>query len=226
MPDELEAWEVILRVVLAALLGASLGFEREVSEQPAGFRTHILVSVGAALFTLAGAYSFTPDPASGFRFDPTRVAAQVVTGIGFLGAGAIIKQGISIRGLTTAASLWVTASLGMGVALGYYVGTVTAAVVALTALLFLKAFKRGMVGKLSRQRRRLVVMIEDHFDLPQFARILGAVGARVGAIKIREGDEGDSYLVLELHLSSDSDLDGILHTSRDFAGVRYAEWSG
>src|SRR5688572_13417309 len=101
----LDSSEVVLRIAIAAVLGGLVGLEREVSEQPAGFRTHILVSLGAALFTLVGAYTF-----GGEGSDPTRVAAQVVTGIGFIGAGVIFQQGASIRGLTTAASLWVTAA--------------------------------------------------------------------------------------------------------------------
>src|SRR3990170_4226308 len=98
----LEWWEMGLRLLAAAALGGLIGFEREYNEQPAGFRTHILVTLGAALFTMAGAYGTAAFvDADVVRFDPTRVAAQVVTGIGFLGAGAILRQGINIRGLTT-----------------------------------------------------------------------------------------------------------------------------
>src|SRR5687768_6586470 len=101
--------ELIVRVLLATGLGAVIGLEREISDQPAGLRTHILVSLGAALFTIAGAYGLIDfDTGEVARIDPTRVAAQVVTGIGFLGAGAIIQRGLNVRGLTTAASLWVT----------------------------------------------------------------------------------------------------------------------
>ncbi|MDQ4025769.1 MAG: MgtC/SapB family protein, partial [Actinomycetota bacterium] len=112
----LEEYELVLRIVLAAALGGFIGFERELSDQPAGFRTHMLVSVGAALFTVAGAYGVEDlfaEQTGRVRYDPTRIAAQIVTGIGFLGAGAIIQQGFSVRGLTTAASLWVTAAVGL-----------------------------------------------------------------------------------------------------------------
>src|SRR5690348_7809892 len=102
-------WVVLLQVAVAALLGAAIGFEREIGSQPAGLRTHMLVSLGAGLFTLAGAEVM--------HTDPTRVAAQVVTGVGFLGGGAIFKEGLSVRGLTTAASLWVTAAAGLAVGL-------------------------------------------------------------------------------------------------------------
>src|SRR6266702_8213948 len=92
-------------------------------EREAGLRTHLLVSLGSALFTMVGAYgfhSFLDSGASVVRADPTRIAAQIVTGIGFLGAGAIIRQGLSVRGLTTAATLWLVAAIGMAAGAGYY----------------------------------------------------------------------------------------------------------
>src|SRR6059058_6235887 len=101
------AWpHVLLRLVVAGALGGAIGFERELREREAGLRTHMLVSVGSALFTVVSAYGFTAFIESGssaVRADPTRIAAQIVTGIGFLGAGAIIRMGLSVRGLTTAA---------------------------------------------------------------------------------------------------------------------------
>src|SRR6058998_3544152 len=120
------SWEEILgRVALAAALGAVLGLEREIREREAGLRTHLLVSVGSALFTIVSAYGFHSFLTSGesvVRADPTRIAAQIVTGIGFLGAGAIIRQGLSVRGLTTAATLWAVAAIGLASGAGYYSG--------------------------------------------------------------------------------------------------------
>jgi len=105
-----------LRLLVAAALSGAIGVERELRERAAGLRTHMLVGVGAALFTLVSAYAwgdFVFDRSRGTAFDPTRIAAQIVTGIGFLGAGAILRQGLSVRGLTTAAGLWVAAAIGM-----------------------------------------------------------------------------------------------------------------
>src|SRR5690348_13028136 len=113
----------ILRLLVAAALGGAVGLEREFREREAGFRTHMLVSVGSALFTIASAYGFRDFLTHGgslVRTDPTRIAAQIVTGIGFLGAGAIIRQGLSVRGLTTAATLWVVAAIGLTTGAGYY----------------------------------------------------------------------------------------------------------
>ncbi len=100
----LDQWELILRLAGRAFLAAAIGLEREVRNQPAGLRAHALVAVAAALFTLAGAYGFG-DIHKGSNVDPARVAAQVVTGIGLVGAGCIITHGMSVRGLTTAATL-------------------------------------------------------------------------------------------------------------------------
>jgi putative Mg2+ transporter-C (MgtC) family protein len=112
--------DLAFRLVVASALGALIGLEREIHRHPAGMRTHLLVSFGSALFTVLSAFGFVGVLASGEGTapDPTRIAAQVVTGIGFLGAGAIIKYGTSIRGLTTAGSLWATSAIGMAAGAG------------------------------------------------------------------------------------------------------------
>ena len=153
---ELHFGEVLLRVVLAGVLGGAIGAEREIREREAGLRTHMLVSIGAALFTLVSAYGFSDfhfSNASGITYDPTRIAAQVVTGIGFLGAGAIIRQGLSVRGLTTAASLWVVAAIGLATGAGYYSAALITTVVVLVSLwplriLAFRLFERVRPGEL------------------------------------------------------------------------------
>ncbi len=112
--------DLSVRLVVAAALGLAVGFEREIHGHPAGLRTHMLVAVGSGLFTVLSAYGFGQGTA-GAPIDPTRIAAQIVSGIGFLGAGAILKDGIVIRGLTTAASLWATSAVGMAAGAGEYV---------------------------------------------------------------------------------------------------------
>src|SRR4051812_7052381 len=125
---------VVGQIILAATLGAAIGLERELGSQPAGLRAHMLVSLGAALFTLAGV-DLT-------HSDPTRVAAQVVTGIGFLGGGAIFKEGVNVRGLTTAASLWVTAAIGLAVGLRAWPGAIATTALALAVLWLVKQAER------------------------------------------------------------------------------------
>ena len=121
--------ELVGRLVLAAAIGAGVGIEREVHGHPAGMRTHLLVALGAGLFTVLSVHGFP-----GSNGDPARIAAQVVSGIGFLGAGAILKEGFTIRGLTTAASLWSTAALGMAAGLGQYVIAIAATAIVLVSL--------------------------------------------------------------------------------------------
>ena len=122
--------ELSVRLLVAALLGLAIGFEREIHGHPAGLRTHMLVALGSALFTVLSIHGFGGEVAGAAPIDTTRIAAQIVSGIGFLGAGAILKDGIIIRGLTTAASLWATSAVGMAAGAGeYIVGAVGCAVI-------------------------------------------------------------------------------------------------
>ena len=160
---ELHFGEVLLRVVLAGVLGGAIGAEREIREREAGLRTHLLVAVGAALFTIVSAYAWSDfefSTANGITFDPTRIAAQIVTGIGFLGAGAIIRQGLSIRGLTTAASLWVVAAIGMASGAGYYSAALITTVVVLVSLWPLRIVAHRIFERIRPGELRLEVELQ------------------------------------------------------------------
>ena len=160
---ELHFSEVLLRVILAGILGGAIGAEREIREREAGLRTHMLVSIGAALFTLVSAYGFSDfrfSNASGITYDPTRIAAQVVTGIGFLGAGAIIRQGLSVRGLTTAASLWVVAAIGIATGAGYYSAALITTVVVLVSLWPLRIIAYRLFERVRPGELRLEVELQ------------------------------------------------------------------
>src|SRR4051794_12143810 len=130
----------MLRFGVAAVAAMVLGLEREVRGHVAGVRTHVLVAVGAALFTIAGAYGFADVP-RGANVDPARVAAQVASGIGFLGAGAILRQGSGVRGLTTAATLWLAAAIGVASGAGSYPAVAIGTVVVLVVLVMLRLCK-------------------------------------------------------------------------------------
>ena len=143
--------DLALRLTVGLVLGAIVGFERELQSQPAGFRTHSVVALGAALFTVVSAYAF-----SGPGADPTRIAAQIVSGIGFIGAGTILQSRGQIRGLTTAASLWSVAGIGMAAGAGLYGVAVAGTVLMLIILAILdrvEAFARRRMG-LGPDRRR------------------------------------------------------------------------
>ena len=143
--------EAALRLLIAAGLGALVGLEREWRDQPAGLRTHILVSTGACLFALISAFGFESfigrASTEAVRVDVTRVASQIVVGIGFIGGGTILRHGTSVHGLTTAASMWVTAAVGTAVALGFTLGALTTTAIALVSLALLRPFKRRFPGR-------------------------------------------------------------------------------
>jgi putative Mg2+ transporter-C (MgtC) family protein len=152
------------RLLLAAFLGAAVGFEREIRDREAGVRTHLLVSLGSALFTLVSAYGFHEFLTSGaavVRADPTRIAAQIVTGIGFLGAGAIIREGLSVRGLTTAATLWVVAAIGMAAAAGFYWPAVAVTALTLFALWPLRIIAYRVIERVKPEENRLVIEVKE-----------------------------------------------------------------
>lgn len=130
--------QIVLRLVIAALLGGFIGFERERhNKRIAGFRTHILVCVGSSLIMLTSLYIFDLYGRNA-PVDPARIAAGVVTGIGFLGAGTIIRSQVSVTGLTTAASLWTVSGIGLAVGCGFYVAGSTATIIVLAALYILR----------------------------------------------------------------------------------------
>ena len=187
---ELSTTEALLRLLAAALLGGAIGFERELRDHEAGFRTHLIVSLGACVFTLISAYAWTDwtfSTEKGLVFDPTRIAAQIVTGIGFLGAGAIIVRGINVRGLTTAATLWVCAAIGMAAGTGYYVVGFAATVMVLVSLGPLRVVSKKMVSRMRPEEATLAINLSPDGVA---ATVLARIEELGGAIDSAEfGDE-------------------------------------
>lgn len=145
---------IMVRVLIALILSGLIGFERELKNHSAGFRTHILVGVGSCLMMLLSLYGFEEiiNESNNIRFDPARIPSYVISGIGFLGAGTIMVNGMTIRGLTTAASIWAVAGLGLVVGIGMYATAVFTTLVILLSLVFLnnfeKLFKKGVYSNL------------------------------------------------------------------------------
>jgi putative Mg2+ transporter-C (MgtC) family protein len=192
VPD-LSAGEVVLRVVLAAVLGGAIGAEREIREREAGLRTHLLVSVGAALFTLVSAYAwndFTFSLQSGVTLDPTRISAQIVTGIGFLGAGAIIRQGLSVRGLTTAATLWVVAAIGLAAGAGYYWAAVVTTALVLVTLWPLRIVAHQMATRIRPGEPRLFVELATGGGAAPVLETLESLDVRIDAFRVDDDRDG------------------------------------
>jgi putative Mg2+ transporter-C (MgtC) family protein len=148
--------DLTVRLIVALLLGAIIGWERELQRMPAGFRTHALVSLGAAIFTVVSAYAFT-----GPLSDPTRIAAQIVSGVGFLGGGAILHYGGTVRGLTTAASLWAVAAVGMAAGAGLFVVAAVSAVLVIVALEIFQRVERVVKRRLNIPAGRRSEPVDD-----------------------------------------------------------------
>ncbi len=147
--------EQLLRLLAAGILAGVIGYEREFSSRkPAGFRTHILVGLGAAVVMMTSEYAAQTFPQA--NIDPTRIGAQVVSGIGFLGAGAILRSGFSVKGLTTAASLWAVACVGIASGIGFYAGALLATLLVFLVLTVLK----DLEDKLTRRSRHAELQIE------------------------------------------------------------------
>jgi putative Mg2+ transporter-C (MgtC) family protein len=212
--------EALLRLALAAVLGAAVGLERELRDREAGLRTHLLVALGSALFTIAGAYGFHT-----LRTDPTRVAAQIVTGIGFLGAGAIIRQGFIVRGLTTAATLWVVAAIGLAVGAGYYSGAVIATAVVLFSLYPLRIVAYRVVVRFRPEDARLLVEIPAGASTGTVLDEVERAGMRIESVDVsREGDR--RRLALDVRVPPHVNAARVAASIADLESVAEVRWAG
>jgi putative Mg2+ transporter-C (MgtC) family protein len=180
MPDFATQLDFAVRLIIAAALGALVGAEREIHGHPAGIRTHMLVALGSGVFTVLSIHGFGQGPGAGI--DPTRIAAQIVSGIGFLGAGAILKDGVVIRGLTTAAGLWATAAVGLAAGAGEYVIAAVSAGIILVSLWPINALAERLHGTtLPEVQLRLVL---ERVDL------VGEISAALASHKVEIGSIG------------------------------------
>lgn len=147
----MEWYVIVFRLFLAIILSGIIGFERELHGRPAGLRTHVLVAVGAALVMLVSIDGF------GGSGDPARLAAQVVSGIGFLGAGAIIRDGSDIKGITTAATLWIGGMIGLACGNGYYIGAVVATLFVAIFILILRPIEK----RINNKNRTIILTVDS-----------------------------------------------------------------
>jgi putative Mg2+ transporter-C (MgtC) family protein len=217
--------EMVLRVLLAVVLGAAIGVEREIDAQPAGFRTHVLLCIGAALFGLISVHAFAPFVAvrakSNVQIDITRVASQVVVGVGFLGGGAILKEGGSVRGLTTAASMWATAAIGLAVGLGYYWAAVTVTVAALLSLVVFRWLRRWIRTHFARRSEIVSFRLlpgEDAASLVSALHALPDVSVRSLHVE-SDQTSGQIEVVVGMKTEPRVDLDEMLATLAQRADV-------
>lgn len=194
-PVSQELWVVALRLLGALLIGSAIGLERSFHGRPAGFRTHALVCLSSALLMLVTVYQnqwMTELAADAIRTDPTRMAQGIMTGIGFLGAGVIFKEGLTVRGLTTAASIWMTASIGILVGIGFWF---PAGFASLSALVVLSAFRRIEARMPSEYYAHTHVRFarDAVMDEVRFRKLLATLGFTIANMHSRLINEGQIF---------------------------------
>lgn len=151
--------DIVCRVLLSVFLGFLIGLEREITNKSAGLRTNILVCIGSCLFTILSIYGFSTALSIYPMGDPARVAAQVLTGIGFIGGGTVLRHGTSVYGLTTAAALWITASVGMACGCGKYSLAILCAILSVATLTLIRIFEKNCIRKNSKNNKILKISL-------------------------------------------------------------------
>jgi putative Mg2+ transporter-C (MgtC) family protein len=215
MPSDLE---LLGRLLLAAVLGGAIGAERELNDQAAGLRTHMLLTIGACLFTVISAYGFR----RGVGTDPSRLAAQIVTGIGFLGGGAIVRHGLTVKGLTTAASIWATASVGVAVGAGDYVLGVGGAGLVVGTLVGLRRVSTTL-QRWGVSREEFVIATRPGFDIERIVEAVQRERVELRGLD-REAGGDEDRVVLVVKLRPRYRPDQLLDVLGRLDGVRQVEW--
>jgi putative Mg2+ transporter-C (MgtC) family protein len=208
--------ELLARLLLAAVLGGAIGAERELNDQPAGLRTHMLLTIGACLFTLISAYGF------GRGTDPSRIAAQVVTGIGFLGGGAIVRHGLTVKGVTTAASIWATASVGLAIGAGSYVLGTGGAVLVVGTLFGLRRAD-VVLQRWGVSREEYIIEAVPGFDMERLAEVGRREKVALRGMERQEDDDAIRITLL-VKLPPGYRPARLLDALSQVEGVRQVEW--
>lgn len=214
--------DVFIRLVVALLLGGLIGYERQACNKSAGLRTHVLVCIGSCLIMVLSINIY--HTVQGLtNADPTRLAAQVVSGIGFLGAGTIMKEGATIKGLTTAASLWVVSGVGLAVGSGYYFSALFATVLVFLTLTMLQRFEKAV------HIDGVMMVSIDAIDQPgQIGKICGYFGSSGISIQdIRIEEESNQHLLLSiaLRLPEEANTNGMTSSLMMIDGIYSVKWN-
>ncbi len=215
-------WEIVARLLIAALLGSVIGFERERLNWAAGLRTHMLVCMGSALIMLVSAFGFADVLGQkDVVLDPSRIAAQVVSGIGFLGPGSILLRGEIVRGLTTAASLWSVAGVGLAVGGGMYTAAIGATVIMLIILAGIKPLERRFISV--RQQRNVQLLVErGSVSLDTLVTALGSGNIRVKQFVVQQSEDDPEFDDIQIALSrvTETEFSAICERLEAMPGVR------
>jgi putative Mg2+ transporter-C (MgtC) family protein len=218
---EIALWEGVVRLLVVAVLAGVVGIERELRDQDAGLRTHMLVGIGATLFVLAANFAWSEiafGNAAGIVLDPSRVVAYVVTGIGFLGAGAIIKHGLGVKGLTTAASLWVVAAVGVTVGAGEYALGVVAAVLVVASLWPVRRLAHA-VGLRRDRTHRLRLELAPNASVASVVEMVENEGQ---IVSVRVRDEAEARQLEIVLVEHGKEITSLATAASSLPGVREA----
>lgn len=211
-------WIYLLRIFVACLCGGIIGVERTLRQKDAGFRTHIIVALGAALMMVISKYGFNDT----VGHDPARIASNIITGISFLGAGMIFVKGINIKGLTTAAGIWSTAAVGMAIGSGLYItgiiATLLIVIIQIVFHTFLIGFDKVLANDVTVE---MVVRIKNTPDaLEKFKTLLAEKEIEASETKVSLGDDG--YFTVTLTVKGDREIDvaGILEAFNEHESIQ------
>lgn len=213
---------VLLRLLTAALLGGFVGIERENKKRAAGLRTHVLVSLGSSLVMVLSEYMFREYHGL-TNLDPARLGAQVISGIGFLGAGTILKQGVNVKGLTTAASLWTVACIGLATGAGFYTAAVITAAIVFVTLRTLSKFESALLYG-EKALTEISVRIENRpGKLGEVASFIGRMGANINNVDIEEDEEDFMVVRFSLKLPKGLAQNDVISQLKTLNGVSVVE---
>ena len=222
-------FEMLIRLLVSAVLGGLVGIERGSGDRPAGFRTHILVCLGSTFLMLVSTYGFDGFDQTPIEYPPNRdqarIAAQVVSGIGFLGAGTILHEGITVRGLTTAASLWIVSAIGLATGAGMYFISTIATIITLITLVTFHSWEKRFAGTTKIDRRFVrITTANTPGIITQITSYLAKNGVKVKTLNVKNNKAKDQ-IVLELYLKVDPELDSydIINGAQQISGIQSIE---
>lgn len=210
--------DMLIRLLAACFLGGVIGFEREHVHRPAGFRTHILVCVGSALVMITSEFIFNRY-SSNVNVDPARLGAQVISGIGFLGAGTIIKEGVSVKGLTTAASLWAVSCVGIAVGIGFYSGAFIATAIIFLTLVVMKK-TQNKFGSHKNIRLYIHTLIKKG-EVQELTKLMEEMGVKVKKTDFMSSDiDGEMVLRFTLDFTDQASVAQVMEAILCLESVR------